>query len=112
MDDPRLEKSLPAMREWSLNDSFKNTFSYGAPLSNFEYMDAFKEFDGDGRKEKLLRKLGPNFPWGIITSNIGANIVKNLGPIPKVDGIDNLKVINVCPVGTTQWKIYFNCKPI
>jgi hypothetical protein len=112
MDDPRLDKALPAMRDWSLNDSFKNTFSYGAPLSNFEYMDAFKEFDGDGRKGKLLRKLGPNFPWGIITSNIGANIVKNLGPIHKVDGIDNLKVINVCPFGTTQWKIYFNCKPI
>lgn len=112
MDDPRLDKALPAMRDWSLNDSFKNTFSYGPPLSNFEYMDAFKEFDGDGRKGKLLRKLGPNFPWGIVTSNIGSNIVKNLGPIPKVDGIDNIKVINVCPVGTTQWKIYFNCKPI
>jgi hypothetical protein len=112
MDDPRLDKALPAMRDWSLNDSFRNTFSYGPPLGNFEYMDAFKEFDGDGRKGKLLRKLGPNFPWGIVTSNIGNNLVKNLGPIPKVDGIDNLKVINVCPVGTTQWKIYFNCEPI
>jgi hypothetical protein len=79
---------------------------------SFNEMDAFEEFDRDGRKGKLLRKLGPNFPWGIVTSEIGNNYVKNLGPIPKVDGIDNLKVINVCPVGTTQWRIYFNCEPI
>jgi len=112
MDDPRLDGALPGMRDWSLKDSFRNTFSYGPPLGNFEYMDAFEEFDRDGRKGKLLRKLGPNFPWGIVTSEIGNNYVKNLGPIPKADGIDNLKVINVCPVGTTQWRIYFNCEPI
>ncbi len=112
MNDQRLYNALPAMRDWSLENSFRNTFSVGSPVKNVDYMDAFSEFDDDGRKGKLLKKLGPNFPWGIVTSNIGKNEVKNLGPIPKVEGIDNIKVINVCPVGTTQWKINFNCKPI
>jgi hypothetical protein len=111
MDDPRLLEALPAMRDWRLSESFKNTFRF-PPLGNVDYMDAFEEFDNDGRKAKLLKKLGSNFPWGIVTSKIGDSVVKNLGPIPKVDGLDNIKVINVCPVGTTSWKISFNCKPI
>lgn len=112
MNDQRLYEALPEMRKWELADCFKNTFSQGSPVKNFQYMDAFTEFDKDGRRGKLLKTLGPNFPWGIVTSKIGASEVKNLGPIPKVEGIDNIKVINVCPVGTTQWKINFNCKPI
>jgi hypothetical protein len=111
MDDPRLYEALPAMKDWKLYESFKNTFRF-PPLGNVDYMKAFKEFDTDGQKGKLLRKLGPNFPWGIVTSKIGNSVIKNLGPIPKVDGLDNIKVINVCPVGTTSWKIFFNCKPI
>jgi len=111
MDDPRLSAALPAMKDWKLEDSFKNTFRF-PPLGNENYMKAFSEFDDDGRKGKLFKKLGPDFPWGIVTSEIGGNIVKNLGPIPKVDGLDSIKVINVCPVGSTSWKIYFNCKPI
>ena len=111
MDDPRLFEALPAMRDWRLSESFKNTFRF-PPLGNVDYMDAFEEIDNDNRKAKLLKKLGPKFPWGIVTSKIGDSVVKNLGPIPKVDGLDNIKVINVCPVGTTSWKISFNCKPI
>lgn len=112
MNDPRLFAALPAMRNWELRTSFKNTFSQGSPVKNLDYMTAFADFDVDGRRGKLLKTLGKDFPWGIVTSKIGANTVKNLGPIPKVEGIDNIKVINVCPVGTTQWKIYFNCKPV
>jgi hypothetical protein len=111
MDDPRLYEALPAMKDWKLYESFKNTFRF-PPLGNVDYMEAFNEFDTDGQKGKLLRKLGPKFPWGIVTSKIGNSVIKNLGPIPKVDGLDNIKVINVCPVGTTSWKISFNCKPI
>jgi hypothetical protein len=111
MDDPRLSEALPAMQDWKLYESFKNTFRF-PPLGNVDYMEAFSEFDNDGRKAKLLKKLGSKFPWGIVTSKIGDSVVKNLGPIPKVDGLDNIKVINVCPVGTTSWKISFNCKPI
>lgn len=109
--DQRLINSLEKMREWSLVKSFMNTFGPNSQLANSKYMEAFAEFDKDGKKKKFLKKLGTNFPWGILTSNIGTNIVSNLGPIPKVDGINTLKVINVCPVGTTQWKIYVNCKP-
>lgn len=112
MNDQRLYNALPAMRDWSLENSFRNTFSVGSPARNVDYMDAFEEFDKDGRRGKLIKTLGPNFPWGIVTSKIGDSVVKNLGPIPKVEGIDNIKVVNVCPVGTTQWKINFNCKPI
>lgn len=112
MNDQRLYNALPAMRNWSLFDSFKNTFSMNSPVKNLDYMQSFREFDDDGKRGKLLKSLGPNFPWGIVTSKIGGSIVKNLGPIPKVEGIDEIKVINVCPVGTTQWKIYFNCKPV
>jgi len=111
MDDPRLSEALPAMKDWKLYESFKNTFSF-PPIGNENYMEAFSEFDNDGRINKLLKKLGPNFSWGIVTSKIGGNIVKNLGPIPKIDGLDNIKVINVCPVGSTSWNIYFNCEPI
>ena len=111
MNDPRLSEALPAMKDWKLSESFKNTFRF-PPLGNENYMEAFSEFDNDGRKGKLFKKLGPNFPWGIVTSKIGYGIVKNLGPIPKVNGLDNIKVINVCPVGSTSWKIHFNCKPI
>lgn len=110
MDDPRLSDALPAMRDWELYESFKNTFRF-PPLGNMDYMDAFDEFDKDGRQAKLLKKLGSKFPWGIVTSKIGDSIVKNLGPIPKIMGLDDIKVINVCPVGTTSWKISFNCKP-
>ena len=111
-NDPRLTSALDAMKDWGLVKSFRNTFSGNSPFKNANYMEAFGEFDIDGRKGKLLKKLGSEFPWGIVTSNIENSVVKNLGPIPKVEGIDNIKVINVCPVGTTQWKINFNCKPV
>ena len=111
MDDTRLYDALPKMRDWLLYESFKNTFRF-PPLGNLDYMKAFNDFDKDGQKGKLLKKLGSKFPWGIVTSEIGNSVIKNLGPIPKVDGLDNIKVINVCPVGTTSWKISFNCKPI
>jgi hypothetical protein len=111
-NDPRLTSALDEMKSWGLVKSFRNTFSANSPFKNTKYMEAFGEFDIDGRKGKLLAKLGSEFPWGIVTSNIENSVVKNLGPIPKVEGIDNIKVINVCPVGTTQWKINFNCKPV
>jgi len=112
MDDPRLYNALPRMKDWGTYKSFINSLRGKTSMNNQKYINAFIEFDSDGRKAKLIKTLGPDFPWGIVTSEIKPGLVKNLGPIPKVNGIDLIKVINVCPVGTTQWKINFNCKPV
>lgn len=112
MNDSRLFYALNNMRAWGLHRSFKNTFGGNTSISNQKYLNAFGEFDSNGRRDELVTRLGPEFPWGIVTSKIESSVVNNLGPIPKVDGIDIIKVINVCPVGSTQWKIDFNCKPI
>jgi hypothetical protein len=110
MNDKRILSSLDEMKSWGLSVGFKNTFSDGSPLSNEKYMNAFKEFDADGKKNKLLKTLGPEFPWGIVTSKIESSVFR-IGPVPKIMGIDDIKFINVAPIGHTQWRVTFSCEP-
>jgi hypothetical protein len=112
-DDNTLRDSLPAMKEWSLSESFNNTFGEGSSLSNPQYMEAFARFDskkGNNGVDRLLKDLGPDFPWGIMSSTIGFSNSGKIGPIPKVEGIDTINVINVAPVGTTKWTLNLSCK--
>lgn len=112
-DDVRIKDALPAMREWSLEESFNNTFGSESSLNNPEYMEAFKRFDtkkGNNGINKLLNDLGPDFPWAIMTSSIGVPNSGKIGPILKVDGVDSINVINVAPVGTTRWQLNLSCK--
>lgn len=108
-DDPRIMNSLDEMKSWGMVESFKNTFGPNSSLSNNQYMDAFTRFDKTGNKRRLLSDLGENFPWGVLSSKMG-NAVHKIGPIQKLDGVDEIKVYNVAPVGTTKWKIYLNCE--
>jgi hypothetical protein len=110
-NDQRLIQSLDEMKKWGLEESFKNTFGSESSLSNPSWMNFFKDFDKTGNKRKLISNLGGNFPWGILDSPIKQSVVTNIGPIKKVDGIDEIKVINVAPVGTTKWQVSLNCKP-
>ena len=112
-NDPKLIDALPDMKAWGLSESFNNIFGEESSLSNPEYMAAFKRFDskpGDRGVSKLLEELGPDFPWGIMSSTIGTNTSGKIGPILKVDGIDTINIINVAPVGTTQWTLNLSCK--
>jgi hypothetical protein len=108
-NDPRIMDSLDEMKKWGLAESFQNTFGPKSSLSNNQYMDAFNRFDRSGNKRRLLSDLGEYFPWGILSSKMG-NGVHKIGPIQKIDGVDEIKVYNVAPVGTTKWKIYLNCE--
>jgi hypothetical protein len=74
-------------------------------------MNLFRKFDKTGNKRGLISNLGNDFPWGILDSPIKQSVVRSIGPIEKIDGIDEIKVINVAPVGTTKWQISLNCKP-
>ena len=109
-NDPRIIQSLDEMRKWGLEESFQNTFGTKSSLSNPTWMDFFRNFDKTGNKRRLISNLGDDFPWGILDSPIKQSVVTNIGPIKKVDGIDEIKVINVAPVGTTKWQISLNCK--
>jgi hypothetical protein len=110
-NDNRLKDALPDMRAWSLAESFNNTFGEGSSLSNPQYMEAFRRFDtkkGNNGVDRLLNELGPDFPWAIMTSTIPPPVFK-VGPILKVEGKDTINIINVAPVGTTQWKLNLSC---
>ena len=112
-NDNTLKESLPDMRAWSLAESFNNTFGEGSSLSNPQYMEAFRRFDskrGNNGVDRLLNDLGPDFPWGIMSSSIGSGGSGKIGPIPKVEGLDTINIINVAPVGTTQWTLNLSCK--
>jgi len=112
-NDDKLKVALPEMRAWRLADSFNNIFGEGSSLSNPQYMEAFRKFDNKGGERgvnMLLKELGPDFPWGILNSKILGNTSGKIGPIPKVEGLDIINVINVAPVGTTQWILNLSCK--
>jgi len=109
--DPRIIKSLDEMKRWGVEESFKNTFGSESSLSNPDWMNLFRKFDKTGNKRGLISNLGNDFPWGILDSPIKQSVVRSIGPIEKIDGIDEIKVINVSPVGTTKWQISLNCKP-
>jgi len=107
-DDDRLKRALPSMKTWGLSESFNNTFGEKSSLHNPNYMSAFKNFDNNGGVNRLLRELGSDFPWGIITSDIEPGYGK-IG-LTKVNGIDVIKIINVAPVGTTRWSLNIDCE--
>lgn len=107
--DDRIMKSLDDMKKWGMVESFQNTFGPNSSLSNPDWMRAFASFDKTGNKRKLMKELGEEFPWGYLTSKIGYSVNK-IGPIEKIDGVDQIKVYNVAPVGTTKWSIYLNCE--
>jgi hypothetical protein len=112
-NDFRLKDALPEMRAWTLVESFNNTFGPDSSLSNPAYMDAFRRFDqkkGNDGVNRLLKELGPDFPWAILTTKIPDTTTFKIGPIPKVDGVDTINVINVAPVGTTKWELKVSCK--
>lgn len=111
-NDPKLRDAIIDMKAWGLTELFKNTFGPGTSLSNPEYMSAFMRYDkkgGDRGVDKLLEELGPDFPWGILTSNISSSTAL-VGPILKIEGLDTINVINVAPVGATQWMLNLRCK--
>lgn len=107
--DKKIMDSLDEMRRWSLVESFQNTFGGNSSLSNPSWMESFEIFDKSGNKKKLLSTLGNEFPWGFLNSKMGSS-VDSIGPIKKIDGIDEIKVINVAPVGTTKWTMSLECK--
>jgi hypothetical protein len=112
-NDPKLIDALPDMRAWGLAESFNNTFGEGSSLSNPQYMEAFRRFDskkGNNGVDRLLKELGPDFPWGILTSTIDTGTSGKIGPIVKVEGLDSINIINVAPVGTTKWTLDLSCK--
>jgi len=110
-NDKRIINSLDNMAIWELEKSFKNTFGPDSSLSNPDWMNSFRKFDETKNKRRLISELGKDFPWGYLSSEIGWPIAKNIGPIKKVDGIDEIKIINVAPVGSTGWSLGLTCKP-
>lgn len=107
-DDDRLKRALPSMKSWGLSESFYNTFGEKSSLHNPKYMNAFKKFDNNGGVNRLLKELGSDFPWGIMTSDIEPGYGKI--SLTKVNGIDVIKIINVAPVGTTRWSLSIECE--
>ena len=108
--------SLPEMKRWYIYETFSNTFGSGQEFFNQSYMDALKEYDDykDGKRErkKLIDSLGPNFPWGRLTSPMGPSTQKNIGgPIKKIRGLNTIKLFNVAPCGITGWACGGTCKP-
>jgi hypothetical protein len=72
-------------------------------------MDAFNTFDTKGKNiRKLLKSLGTDFKWGYLTSKIGKTYQKF--ELPKINGLDTIKVINVSPNGATRWRVALDCK--
>jgi hypothetical protein len=108
LNDPRLMSALKN-EEWGLNESFKNTFGPIGHSPNQEYMDAFNTFDTKGKNiRKLLKSLGTDFKWGYLTSKIGKTYQEF--ELPKINGLDTIKVINVSPNGATRWRVALGCK--
>jgi hypothetical protein len=110
-NDPRLIAALQN-EAWGLEDSFINTFGSQGDIPNEQYMNAFRNFDKKKNKSaninSLLRSLGPDFKWGYLTSKIGR--ANQRFELPKVNGLDTIKVINVSPNGATGWVIKVSCQ--
>ena len=106
----RVKPNLKDMGEWKLELSFNNTFGPKSSLSNPDYMKAFADFDKTGNSRRLFKSLGDDFPWAILTSPIKKS-VNYLKSIKKIDGIDEATVVNVSPVGTTNWSVGLTCNP-
>ena len=97
------------IRTWQLAPSFSNVFGEGSSLANDSIMQSLINFDKAGRTRKLLQELGEDFPWAYLTSKILPHYEKNVAVIDKIDGVDELKIINVACNGKTQWRIGFQC---
>lgn len=110
--DPKDPKIIQSLRDAGpgLVEVFVNTFGPNSSLSNPDWMESFKKYDKTMNRRGLISNLGNDFPWGFLDSPI-KQPKKSVGPIKKIDGIDEIKVINVAPVGTTKWEIKLNCKP-
>jgi hypothetical protein len=112
-NDPKLVYSLMdedgTMQQWGLTDSFSNVFGENSSLYNDSIMQSFVNFDSNQNTKKLLKELGDDFPWAYLSSKILPHYEKNIAVIDKIDGVDELKIINVACNGKTQWNLGFQC---
>jgi hypothetical protein len=97
------------MQQWGLTDSFSNVFGENSSLYNDSIMQSFVNFDSNQNTKKLLKELGDDFPWAYLSSKILPHYEKNIAVIDKIDGVDELKIINVACNGKTQWNLGFQC---
>ena len=103
-------KEEGSMKSWGLNESFKNVYGPGSAVENQNIMQAFADYDRNFRPKKLLATLGPNFPWGYLTSKILPHYDKDIAVIDKIDGVDTINIINVAPNGATGWQVGLQCQ--
>jgi hypothetical protein len=105
-----MDTSDESIKGWGMMDSFSNIFGQGSTMQNDRYTDAFFDYDQNHRVKRLLKDLGPSFPWGYLTSKILPGRDLNTAMIDKIDGIDTVKIINVAPNGKTGWQIGLTCQ--
>jgi hypothetical protein len=111
INDKKYFSALDECKNWGMEKSFKNVFGPGQEFENEELMNIFREFDNDGKKKSMIKKLGDRVRWGYLTSPILPSEPKNI-PANKVEGVNSMNIINVAPNGGTAWTLGFTCNRI
>ena len=115
--------SSPNDQETGSWGSFYNTFGHSkSKLKNDDILQAMLKFDKNFNKhsknskkiekhaKELIDDLKPfDMKWGRLTSRIAYPGYYDV-TIDKIDGVDELTIIDCAPCGITQWNAILECK--
>ena len=97
---------------WTLMEAkgfFMNLFKIPNQFQNQNIVDLMTQFDNKKINAKtLVKSLGDTVKWGYLTSPIGPSQFR-VGPIQKVEGQNELTLVNVAPNGSTGYSISIRC---
>jgi hypothetical protein len=88
---------------------FRHIFGNQSPYQNQNIASILSQYDtGKINARRLVKTLGNSIKWGMVTSPILPS-VQTIGPIQKVEGVEEISIINVAPCGATKWTVNATC---
>jgi hypothetical protein len=113
-------KAMPQDEETLSWGCFYNIFKHSkSSLKNDEIAQVMYDFDvrcarkikrAERNAPQLVEDLKPlGMKWGVIETKMDGKSYYNFD-INKIDGVDDITVINVAPCGATGWTVRLDCK--
>jgi hypothetical protein len=113
---PSIQEIITAVRQdpaefyQNFGGIFPNQKKIKNPEMGDQWYNIMMNWNGKNVR-RLIKDLGPNFPWGWVDLQENYKVGKPYSiVIPKKEGVDNIKIYCINPIGKTRWNITKRCE--